>query len=51
MTYSYAVCAVHITIFSTGGEILPSFEYYVVARSYSRFFAPLGVCNVHVTCV
>jgi len=31
----YPVCTVHVTIYSTGGEISPSFEFYVVTCSYS----------------
>ena len=35
MAYVNAVCAGRVTIFSTGGNIPPGFEFYVVTRSYS----------------
>ena len=35
MAYVCAACTVCATIFSTGGEILTSFKFYGVTRSYS----------------
>ena len=35
MAYFYATCTVGVTIYSTGWEIPPGFEFYIVTRSYS----------------
>ena len=45
MAYVNAVCAGRVTIFSTGGNIPPGFEFYVVTHSYSSrpFFCALGL--------
>ena len=47
MAYFYATCTVRVTIYSTGGEIPPSFEFYIVTRSYSScpFLSALALPN------
>ena len=47
MAYFYATCTVGVTIYSTGGEIPPSFEFYIVTHSYSSrpFLSALALPN------
>ena len=47
MAYFYAVCAVCVTTFSTGGEIPPSFKLHAltqVAHSYAHLLAITQLC-------
>ena len=42
--------AVRVTIFSTGGEILSCFDFYIVTHSYSSrpLLCALGLCSCHL---
>ena len=44
--YFYTACAVHVTIFSTGGEIPPGFEFYIVTHSSRPFLSALALPNI-----